>query len=870
MTPAHSNSHLVYPIVADTGATGHFFEHTNKHHYLHTSIPFKNTKATTNGITVLLPDSGTLKSTHTAELDIPSLPLAARQTHLFPHLASGSLLSIGQLCDHGCTAHFSKSKLYIFYQQKLIMQGTRQPSKLWTIDPVHSTPHSCNTAIDSPTIAERIRFYHASLFSPTLETLCKAIDSNYLTTFPGFTSSQVRKFPPISVATYKGHLNAQRANTRSTKKVFKSPNFLFNVANFTPTTTQLPNLIPAEEDELEPLPSPVPVPVLPTVPIPSPVPALVPPTLPIAPSQPIRSTLQAPVITLPFHQQTHSQVSPNENMRTHFVYPACITPTNTISTDQTGAFPITSISGNKYIFVIYDYDSNLIYGIPIPSRSKAQLTSATSTILTLLKSRGLKPKLQRLDNEISKELEELLDNEGIDYQLTPTGMHRRNSAEKAVQIYKNHFISGLCTTNPSFPTNLWDKLIPQANITLNLLRASRINPQLSAYAQVFGAFDYNKTPLAPPGIAILQHIRPEKRQTWAPHALSGFYIGPALKHYRNHRVWLTATQAERIADKLQWLPHNNIKMPTASRESIILAAAADLTNAIASQHQNPLLPPVNTQTRIILQQLHSIFQNKLKPSLCPTVTPTAPPPLPGHHQPSIKWNNTLIQPATPPTIVPSNTPLVSSLRMPLAPPASLPRTPPTVAQLPRVPPPIVLLPAPPTVAQLPRVPPPIVPLSMVPPPVVPGPTRTPLPRVQIPISRLAQVPQPPSPSPSVPSVPPPRRSTRTCFRNPRYVTQAALNAVLNKETGKMEQYKQLLQGKDRDLWANGMSKEMARLTQGRKQNDVPYHDVMTWMHPRDIPKGLRATYMRVVANFRPQTSEKRFFVCVLQMGLKHP
>ena len=44
------------------------------------------------------------------------------------------------------------------------------------------------------------------------------------------------------------------------------------------------------------------------------------------------------------------------------------------------------------------------------------------------------------------------------------------------------------------PLHLWDRLLPQALLTLNLLRGSRINPKLSAWAQVNGLFDYNRTP----------------------------------------------------------------------------------------------------------------------------------------------------------------------------------------------------------------------------------------------------------------------------------------------------------------------------------------------------------------------------------------
>jgi hypothetical protein len=120
----------------------------------------------------------------------------------------------------------------------------------------------------------------------------------------------------------------------------------------------------------------------------------------------------------------------------------------------------------------------------------------------------LHPKLQILDNEASKLLVDYITGQGIDYQLAPPHVHRRNAAERAISTYKDHFIAGLCSTDKDYPLDLWDKLIPQSVITLNLLRRSRINPQLSAYAQVFGAFDYNKTPLAPPGTQVLVHEKP--------------------------------------------------------------------------------------------------------------------------------------------------------------------------------------------------------------------------------------------------------------------------------------------------------------------------------------------------------------------------
>ena len=127
----------------------------------------------------------------------------------------------------------------------------------------------------------------------------------------------------------------------------------------------------------------------------------------------------------------------------------------------------------------------------------------------------------------------------VDYQLAPLHIHRANAAERAIRTFKNHFISGLCSADKDFPLHLWDKLLPQAILTLNLLRGSRINPNLSAWAQVHGAFDFNQTPVAPPGTRVLVHEKPTVHATWALHAVDGWYLGPAMHHYRCYRVWLS-------------------------------------------------------------------------------------------------------------------------------------------------------------------------------------------------------------------------------------------------------------------------------------------------------------------------------------------
>lgn len=69
----------------------------------------------------------------------------------------------------------------------------------------------------------------------------------------------------------------------------------------------------------------------------------------------------------------------------------------------------------------------------------------------------------------------------INFQLVPPRIHRANLVERVIQTYKNHFKAGLATVYPDFPLAEQDRLIPQTNLTLNVLRVSRVNPQLSAY-----------------------------------------------------------------------------------------------------------------------------------------------------------------------------------------------------------------------------------------------------------------------------------------------------------------------------------------------------------------------------------------------------
>jgi hypothetical protein len=139
------------------------------------------------------------------------------------------------------------------------------------------------------------------------------------------------------------------------------------------------------------------------------------------------------------------------------------------------------------------------------SRSASEWVKVYDIIHQELTAKGFKPKLQTLDNEASTALKNFSTTNDVDYQLVPPHCHRRNAAERAIHTFKEHFVAGLASVDPYFPLHLWDRLLPQAELTLNILRASIQHPQLSAAAHFHGMVDYNKTAFAPPGCRIIAH-----------------------------------------------------------------------------------------------------------------------------------------------------------------------------------------------------------------------------------------------------------------------------------------------------------------------------------------------------------------------------
>ena len=214
-------------INADTGTTGHFVAIKDKNAIL----DYRDNPPGT-GIEVEQPDGSKITAIGTGLLKWKWLPDHLRQVHIFKDL-TGSLLSIGLLCDAGFDVTFNKDNVKIKNAGTTILSGKRI-DRLWMVDLNNGNEtetesednHNMRTSeengktaqmIAHTTHAELVKYVHATMGAPTIPTFTTAIQRGYINP-PGVTVEMIRKNTPMSTATAKGHLNMVKQGLRSTKE----------------------------------------------------------------------------------------------------------------------------------------------------------------------------------------------------------------------------------------------------------------------------------------------------------------------------------------------------------------------------------------------------------------------------------------------------------------------------------------------------------------------------------------------------------------------------------------------------------------------------------------------------------------------------
>ncbi len=254
--------------------------------------------------------------------------------------------------------------------------------------------------------------------------------------------------------------------------------------------------------------------------------------------------------------------------------------------DLTGNFPFVSFDGSVCFLVVYHYKANAILAPPISGLDDKSIFNAYKQTFDKLTQKGFKPKLNVMDNQATRYIKTFLTEQECELQLVEPHNHRVNAAERAIQTFKDAFISALATTDKDFPLQLWDKLTPQVILTLNMMRASRIDPTKSAHEVIHGKYDWNRYPLAPLGCRAVVYKDGDTRGSWASRGVDGWYLGPSQDHYSCDIYYIPDTRGYRVSGSTELFPQH-CQLPDMSPHQHFCALVNEMSDDIDRQSLTP-------------------------------------------------------------------------------------------------------------------------------------------------------------------------------------------------------------------------------------------------------------------------------------------
>jgi hypothetical protein len=126
-----------------------------------------------------------------------------------------------------------------------------------------------------------------------------------------------------------------------------------------------------------------------------------------------------------------------------------------------------------------------------------------------------------------------------------------------------------------------------------MLHAWPENMDISAYHGLHRKpYDFLSHPMAPCGTLLVAHD--SVCEKWDNYGRIGFYLGPAVTHYRSYHCFIADINATRICDSVMFYPAPLV-MPGASHFDQLLQLTERLVAAIESQPPEPNAQPLYTE-----------------------------------------------------------------------------------------------------------------------------------------------------------------------------------------------------------------------------------------------------------------------------------
>ncbi len=428
-----------------------------------TGTDVENKHLAVKPLTINLPDRKQIQSTHVCDIQIPGLPTVSTG-HIVPSLTIASLIGIRPLCKAGCKVIFDNKKCNMLFKGVVILRGFKDPgTNLWTLliptkvctalgPTILPCPGPCEgrapqlpmDASDThpdvtmamfmhsvQTWANAVNFAHQSLCNPKISTLLKAICRGFLKGCPNLLEMLGLKYLNPSSATAKGHMKHPCHGIKSTQ--------------------------PKKGGGVVVLPEPIPQIVPPVLPL------VKPNILPAFPS-PAYCTRQVPDVIADDGDDSVANI---------FCFGAFADRHSGIVYHYlTGSFPFMSFDSSVCFLILFHYESNAILATPLAGLGNISIFNAYKRYFKDLSAKGFKPKLNVMDNQATKHIKQFLTEKDCKLQVVKPHNHQVNAAKRMIQTFKVVFIAALTTTDSDFTLQFWDRLTPQVEITVNMLRAS--------------------------------------------------------------------------------------------------------------------------------------------------------------------------------------------------------------------------------------------------------------------------------------------------------------------------------------------------------------------------------------------------------------
>ena len=384
--------------IADSGATGHF---------LVPGAPVTNKAEAIDPLSINLPDGEKLTSTHTCDIDVPALPRGARRAHIVPGLAHSSLISLRVLCAEGCKVEMNEKYCYIKYNGKVIWVGIKEPSTdLWVL------PLQANGK--PPTTSKE----YITQQDDNSNLVHTANNVNQMTS----RESVIKFLHQCLFSPPKRTLVTALANNQFPTWPFDKEAVEKYLPDRSPATDK--GSMKRQRQGLR--------------------------STKRTPKEQLAANLEEIETLRDYHPPMVKGVKENHL----FTYLGRVDKEGTIFVDTTGNFPLRSIDGMTTVLIVYDWTSNAILATPIENTKDETMVRIFKEQIDYLTKRGFKPTFNIIDNVASKAIRKFLEEEKIGVQLVEPHNHRVNAAERAIQTFKNLFISGLAACDGNFPTVL--------------------------------------------------------------------------------------------------------------------------------------------------------------------------------------------------------------------------------------------------------------------------------------------------------------------------------------------------------------------------------------------------------------------------------